>query len=240
MQQRKTRSPATTITNEAAAPDPSKGALSSPDLVAREIVRGLYQRRYVPGQRLIEADLTRDFNVSRGSVREALRRLAGEGVVTLNLHQGAYIRRLTEQAVRDVLRVHEVLTGLSAREAAERIDEGNNRAVLSEAFELLQEAASRDYFEVVRARNRFFRTVVVVSGNDELARVIQSTSTHFIYIPYSLLPAEVQFHMEDCANLIGAIFSGNPDEAEELGRQPSRRLMQAMDKLPSETFPLGA
>ena len=216
-----------------------KRRISSPDLVAREIVRGLYQRRYVPGQRLIEADLTREFKVSRGSVREALRRLAGEGIVTLNLHQGAYIRRLTEQAVKDVLRVHEVLTALSAREATEKIDEGNNRALLSEAFEGLCDAENRDYFEIVRARNRFFRTIVAISGNDELARVIQSTSTHFVYIPFSLLPAEVQFHLEDCSNLIEAIFSHDAAEAERLGGQPSRRLMAAMRKLPSETFTLG-
>ena len=46
----------------------------SPGVVYRGIVDGLYRGRYVPGQRLVEADLTRDFEVGRGSVREALLR----------------------------------------------------------------------------------------------------------------------------------------------------------------------
>ena len=52
----------------------------SPGVVYRGIVDGLYRGRYVPGQRLVEADLTRDFEVGRGSVREALSRLAAEGL----------------------------------------------------------------------------------------------------------------------------------------------------------------
>ena len=67
----------------------------SPGVVYRGIVDGLYRGRYVPGQRLVEADLTRDFEVGRGSVREALSRLAAEGLVTMNLHRSAVLRQLS-------------------------------------------------------------------------------------------------------------------------------------------------
>src|SRR6266545_7992045 len=105
----------------------SKGkVLSSPDIVFREILRGLYEGRFVPGQRLIEADLTREFKVSRGSVREALTRLAAEGVVSSTRHRGAYIRSLTRDEVREILRVLEIMVGLAASLAAARIGLADN------------------------------------------------------------------------------------------------------------------
>ncbi len=116
---------------DAAARDNAGG---SPNFIVREILRGLYRGRFVPGQKLIEADLTRDFGVSRGSVREALNRLAAEGVVTLTLHRGAYIRSLTRAEVVELLSVMEVIVGLAARTAAQRINLPGNRALLDEAY----------------------------------------------------------------------------------------------------------
>ena len=94
---------------------PAARATSSSGSVVEEILTGLYDGRYVPGQRLIEADLTRHLKVSRGSVREALSRLSAEGVVKLTLHRGAYIRTLTRAEVRGVLEVTEIIVGLAAR-----------------------------------------------------------------------------------------------------------------------------
>ena len=78
---------------------------SSPELIFREIVQGLYNGTYVPGQRLVEVDLTQRWGVSRGTVREALNRLAAEGIVVLNRHRGAAIRVLNRAEMQDILAV---------------------------------------------------------------------------------------------------------------------------------------
>ena len=70
-------------------------AASLPRVVFEGIVRGLYEGRYVAGQRLVEADIVQTFGVSCGSVREALNRLAAEGTVVLEPHRGARIRLRT-------------------------------------------------------------------------------------------------------------------------------------------------
>ena len=70
-------------------------AASLPRVVFEGIVRGLYEGRYVAGQRLVEADIVQTFDVSCGSVREALNRLAAEGTVVLEPHRGARIRLRT-------------------------------------------------------------------------------------------------------------------------------------------------
>jgi DNA-binding GntR family transcriptional regulator len=78
-----------------AEPLPSNSAkLSSSKQIVRDVVRGLYESRYVARQRLAEPDLMRGYSVSRGSVREAIHPLAAEGVVAVHQYRGAYIRQL--------------------------------------------------------------------------------------------------------------------------------------------------
>jgi DNA-binding GntR family transcriptional regulator len=72
------------------------GSVSSPDRVVEAILDGIRSGRYVPGQKLIEADLTHDHQVSRGPVREALKRLGR--VITRMRHRGAYIRATRAEA----------------------------------------------------------------------------------------------------------------------------------------------
>ena len=83
------------VTGRAAARTARVHQKSIPDQVADAIGKGILMRRFVVGQRLVEADLTRELGVSRSTVREALRILASSGVVDLTPHRGAVIRSLT-------------------------------------------------------------------------------------------------------------------------------------------------
>jgi len=69
--------------------------LSSSDQVVEHITRNILAGRYVPGQRLVEADLTHALSISRGPVREAYRRLDALGILTRTMHRGACVRALS-------------------------------------------------------------------------------------------------------------------------------------------------
>ncbi|HYM34927.1 MAG TPA: GntR family transcriptional regulator, partial [Steroidobacteraceae bacterium] len=60
--------------------------------------------RLVPGQRLVEADIMRELNATRSRVREALQRLATEGVVTIEEFKGASVKHLTRDEVVQLYR----------------------------------------------------------------------------------------------------------------------------------------
>jgi len=79
------------------------------DHVANTIIQGIKEGRYVPGQRLVEADMTRDLNISRGPLREALRLLAAVGLLELVPNRGAIIRRLSVEDVINRYRLLDVL-----------------------------------------------------------------------------------------------------------------------------------
>jgi len=73
------RAPARTISAKTSTA--ATTSVSSFDQIFREIVQGLYDGRYATGQRLIESDLTRNSAPAGAPFREALKRLAAEGIV---------------------------------------------------------------------------------------------------------------------------------------------------------------
>ena len=72
-----------------------------------------------PRERLIERDLVERYEVGRGTVRAALRRLEHEGLVTVETHRGAFVRQLDRQALRDLFELRTALELESAYRALE-------------------------------------------------------------------------------------------------------------------------
>lgn len=85
------------------------------DYVVSQIRSGILDGRYVAGQRLITRDLTEDLGISRGPIREALRRLAAEGMVELVPNRSPVVRHLTIKQVSNLFQIRETLEGLAAR-----------------------------------------------------------------------------------------------------------------------------
>ncbi|WP_162795299.1 GntR family transcriptional regulator [Nonomuraea lactucae] len=75
----------------------------------------------VPGQRVNEVQIATQVGVSRGTLREALRKLEQEGLLVSVPHKGTFVRKLTPTQVRDVYEVLAMLEGRAARRAAERL-----------------------------------------------------------------------------------------------------------------------
>ncbi len=94
--------------------------LSIPEQIARSVSESVFQGRYQPGEAISEQSLAEYFQVSRGPVREALRILERDGVVTIVPRRGAKITQLTIGEVVEVYEIRAVLLGLAARMFAER------------------------------------------------------------------------------------------------------------------------
>ena len=208
---------------------------SSPDLIFREVVQGLYKGTYVPGQRLVEADLTQKLGVSRGSVREALNRLAAEGIVVLSRHRGAAIRVLDRVEMQDILAVLELMIGMAARLAAKRIDEPHNRERFRESFEALLAFRSRpDSYDLLRARNRFYRTLASVGGNRKLEEVLSRMHVHLVRVQLRALHESlVTERFEDYSRIGEAVLAGDTRRAEAAARRHVRATSEVLDRVPA-------
>lgn len=90
-----------------------------PEKIAAALAEQVIEGRYAPGERLVEARLTRDFKVSHGPVRDALRMLQNAGLVTIHPYRGAHVTELSVQEVKEIYQVRAALVGLRARWIAE-------------------------------------------------------------------------------------------------------------------------
>jgi DNA-binding GntR family transcriptional regulator len=219
-----------------AAPGPDSG----PQQIVRDILDGLSEGRFAPGQRLAEPDLMQRYGVARSTVREALSRLAAQGTVTLAPHRGAVVRMLTRREAADVLRLSEALLGLAARQAAEAVAAGADGAALA--------AASADYLAAgvtdappaadalarrAAARRRYYRALTDLAGNRDLARLLAALQVHLIR---AHLRAARPGDIGDQRALARAVLAGAPGPAEAAARRHVRRLHGVLAALPDALF----
>lgn len=195
------------------------------------IVRGLEKRVFVPSQRLVEADLAEQFKVGRNSVREALQRLAAEGIVELNRHRGASIRSLTMQETRDVLEVAELLTGLLGRAAARNAKSSQHIAKLRVALSDLTSANVRSDTEAFsKVRRNFYRSLLDIAANQELNRLFPAVQMHIVHAQYRP-PDLLDIRTADYARLGAAVLAGDLKKAEAAGIEHVRHVREAIERL---------
>ena len=221
---------------EAGPEEPRRGSV---DLVVAEMLRGLLDGRYVPGQKLTEADLTRKFGVSRGSVREAMRKLEAEGLVSASLHRGVSIRMFNRDDVRDILEVSEHLACLAARLAAERLtrtkDADRLRAIL---VEMAEQVKRGDPFEVSRSRYDFLAEIVSLTHNKELRRLLPRFDATLMRAQFRgvFKLSSAKEDLDHFRHMMDAIVARDGERAAEVMRSYSRRFGSAIHQSPDSHF----
>lgn len=97
--------------------------MSTVSALAYKIIRAqILEGRFTPGERLKEEDLTALCGVSRTPVREALRRLAQEGLVVVTPHQGAQVAEIGETELQEIYALRAMIESHAAARAAKRIE----------------------------------------------------------------------------------------------------------------------
>ena len=201
--------------------------------IAESLKTAILAGRYAPGQRLIEADLSRDTGAGRALVREALRHLRGEGLVDIERNRGAVVKRLSRADVFHAGRIRESLEGLAARLIAERALPDVERAALTDLRRRLVAAAdAQDFDAYIAANEELHRFIVVESANpyllsflERLRLVVRQTQHMAAFRTRTLFDGNVE-HLA----IIDAILLGHPDAAETMMRMHVRKGTQMIDE----------
>lgn len=109
------------------------------DRICEEMKQAIVSGRLAQGAKLNEPVLAREFGISRGPLREAIRRLEGLGLVRHVPHAGARVVRHSLEELVEIYHVREALEGMAARLAASAI----SAAAVAELYALL-DAHERD------------------------------------------------------------------------------------------------
>jgi DNA-binding GntR family transcriptional regulator len=120
-----------------------------------------------PGARLVEKDLCLDLNVSRTSLREALRELEAEGLVESGA-RGLAVASITPAEARNIYAVRGALEGLVAAQFAELADETAMR-LIAEVMRELERAYHEDNFPMILSEKDRFYEVLCLGARNSVA-----------------------------------------------------------------------
>lgn len=189
------------------------------DRICEELRWRMMSGSLPPGTRIPEARLASELNVSRGTMREALRQLRRERLITWEPRRSPHVRRMTTAEIEDVYEVRELLEGGAIRILAGLRPRDRNRTVatLREAYADLQAAAAESVAARIDAELRFHQTICSLAGNELLLELWQDLRP-VIQLMLHCVPEPVlqALSVEDHLELIDAIEEGDPAEAVNL------------------------
>jgi DNA-binding GntR family transcriptional regulator len=142
---------------------PAKPTISTAGGRAYEVIRNaIIGGAYAPGRRLKEEELTQLCGLSRTPVREALRRLAAEGLVTMTPNAGAQVSTISADELKEIYDLRAMVEGYAAAEAARKITPVALAQLRSLATLMEQAAlASNDEGDEFLARNAKFHRIIM-------------------------------------------------------------------------------
>lgn len=144
------------------------------DVVFNTLRQAILTGELKPGERLMEIHLANKLGVSRTPIREAIRKLELEGLVTMIPRRGAEVAQITGKSLQDVLEVRRSLDALCAELACERISD-QEVAELEAACQAFEEAtATKDTRTIAAADVALHDIIVKATGNKRLVQLVNN------------------------------------------------------------------
>ncbi len=210
------------------------------ELAYGALVESIISGRYAPGQRLREADLISELSVSRGPIREALRRLEAESLIRAEPHRGYVVRWLSREELSNTYDLLEVIGGLCARRATEVLhhDKAGRVALKAALTELKALSKDADIMTFVEASSRWRELLESLSRNQILPGVVAQLRRPLVQLQIRLMIRQrfVPEMIADYEKVTKTVLAGNPKKAEEAMRDHIRRAANLIATLPDNDF----
>ncbi|MFD1825202.1 MULTISPECIES: GntR family transcriptional regulator [Mumia] len=191
--------------------------------------------RRLGGEWLREEDLAKELGVSRTPVREALRRLAADGLVRHERHRGVQVQSWSVDDVEEIFEIRGMLEAYGARRAA--TSDSLDIAELSALAEAMQRAAEEHDLDAVTAlNNRFHAAIVDAAGRARLGPLLASlVHVPLVHNTFAHYTAEsLQRSLDQHCEVVAALRAGDPDWAESAMRAHIRHgWVSIRDRLPA-------
>jgi len=200
------------------------------DEAANALRRLIVEARIKPGERLFQEKLAEMLGISRTPIREALQLLEREGLVSSLGRQGVVVTQLSSKDVEETYDVREVLDGLAARLAADRISD-TELVDLRKPLDKMDSCAEKgDRRRWLEANQLFHDIIVQVAQNERLVQALAAVRTSLdLFAPF----VWAQRHRRDLSNrehqeIYEALASRNAREAERLARAHAQVVKEAV------------
>lgn len=208
-----------------------------------EVIRqAILDFRYKPGQRLIERELIEQTGVSRTTIREVLRELEAEGLVTTIPQKGAIVVVPTPEEAAELYEVRSALEQLAVRNFVARATAEQVKALRGTAavFNQIVGEGGEDTQALLRAKDAFYDVLFEGAGNKQVSAILGSLQARVRMLRAASMsnPERGDKIVAELDALVGAIEARDADAAAEacaihLGQAESSGLKRISSYSPS-------
>jgi len=181
--------------------------------IKAQIITGVYK----PGESLVESKLAEELGVSRTPIREAVRLLEQEGLLEATPNKGAVVVGISSKDVQDIYDIRQLVEGLAARWAAERISDSEKKE-LQKLFDLMEFYAKRgDFDEVANLDNQFHHIIYEASGSKILNHTLSNLHQYIQLARMESLqiPARLDKTLCEHRAILQSLLENKANEAEQ-------------------------
>ncbi len=140
--------------------------------VAERLRTSIFSHEFAPGSWIDEQAIAKEYGISRTPMREAIKILAAEGLITMKMRRGAYVTEVSKSDLNQIFTVLALLEGQACRETALKASEGQLEALDSIHMKLERAAADRDLEQFFAINQSFHDKLQEISNNPWMKRVI--------------------------------------------------------------------
>jgi len=194
------------------------------DRVCDQIATAIVKGDIAPGQKISEPELARNYGISRGPLREAIRRLEGWRLVERKPHVGARVVELSAHELIEIYRVREALEGMACRQAADEMPQDEIdalRKLLDQHEAGVDQLDGRSYFQKEGDLDFHYR-IVQGSRNGKLLELLGGDLYHLVRMyryQFSVSSSRPKRALKEHRQIVDAIEARDPELAEMLMRR---------------------
>lgn len=183
--------------------------------VAEQLRQRIFQRELEPGSWIDELKIAEQMGISRTPLREAIKVLAAEGLVTMKVRRGAYVTEMSDKDLRDVYHLLALLESDAAAVVAERATVQQLQALQTLHDELERSVHDRDQFFAVN--ERFHMQLLALADNrwrDQLVadlRKVMKLNRHNSLLKQGRIAESLQEHR----TIMQALHARQPETARQ-------------------------
>ncbi|MEQ1612940.1 MAG: GntR family transcriptional regulator [Hyphomicrobiaceae bacterium] len=186
-------------------------------LVEQRLREAIMSGAFKPGQRLIERELCEMTGVSRPSIREALRRLEADGLVTIIAHRGPVVSTISIEEARQLYAARAVLEGFAGRECARLHKPEVARRIGDALAKLKVAAAASDLAGCLDAKTAFYAAMITGCENSFVERMLRPLHDRIALLRITSMsqPKRINKSLREVTAIWRAIQSGDAAMAEK-------------------------
>ena len=140
--------------------------------VADQLRVRIFAHELAPGTWIDEQTLAKEFGISRTPLREAIKVLAAEGLITMKLRRGAYVTEVNRGDLEQIFTILSLLEGQAAKEAATKAQERDLNDLDDMHLRLEKAAADRNLDQFFEINVRFHERIIAIANNPWMTSVI--------------------------------------------------------------------